>query len=280
MVGQYLYHVIRVTTDYHNGDGDYSEIKGIYWTVEEANEAARRDLTSEWGMDVFEEYREMKEEDDSEADDSDGYGSEDNDEQEEEGPIKIRAVFPEGEIMKVRVERIPAPPISTTNTLAQHLPIMLPVLPVKTVVSAAVQQTIPQKLWAIYSYSIKNHEKDYKNQEIPRHEDHIIYESLSHANEAANNLLMDSLGIQNGEGLEDQVKNGIKNLGSSVEPYCADIYEGSKDTYHIYIQVQPVQLYKEQTRKRAATNTSFPESSLRSDKRTRPIEQVVIDLTK
>lgn len=55
---EFVYHVIRETTDILYDYGD-SQSRGTYTTLEEANEAARRDLLHEYEMSELEEYSEM-----------------------------------------------------------------------------------------------------------------------------------------------------------------------------------------------------------------------------
>jgi hypothetical protein len=269
MAGQYMYHVTRENR--YDRFGDSTEIRGTYWTVREANEAARRDLTDEWDVGFFDVYREMKTDDCSDYDGDEGHVSEDDedDENQEEVPIKIRALCPEGEVMIVRVEKTLAPSSSAAVfSILQGIPASLP-RSSRPVSHAQIQSTLPRRFWAVYTFSIKDSNDSGVSNNMPRHEDHVIYGSLTHANVAAHDLLLEELSIKDGGDLDDLIQSGIKNLGSSTEPYCADVYNGNRDIYRIYIEVQPVQIFKEPARKRAATNTSISDSS-RNDKRARP----------
>lgn len=55
---KFVYHVIRETTDILYDYGD-SQSRGMYTTLEEANEAAREDLFCEYEMSELEEYSEV-----------------------------------------------------------------------------------------------------------------------------------------------------------------------------------------------------------------------------
>lgn len=52
-----VYHVVRETTDILYDYGD-SEIRGTYKTLDEANEAAKNDLSREYKMSELEDYLE------------------------------------------------------------------------------------------------------------------------------------------------------------------------------------------------------------------------------
>lgn len=54
----FVYHVIRETTDILYDYGD-SEVRGTYKTLEEANEAAKKDLSREYKMSELEDYSEV-----------------------------------------------------------------------------------------------------------------------------------------------------------------------------------------------------------------------------
>lgn len=54
---EFVYQVIRETTDILYDYGD-SQSRGMYTTLEEANEAARRDLLHEYEISELEEYSE------------------------------------------------------------------------------------------------------------------------------------------------------------------------------------------------------------------------------
>jgi hypothetical protein len=80
---KYLYHVLRHTVQEF---GEGTEIQGVYWSLEEANQAARTNLTDEWDLSFFDEYTEEEDEDD--------------------GSVVIEATCPEGETMRVYIEKI------------------------------------------------------------------------------------------------------------------------------------------------------------------------------
>jgi hypothetical protein len=80
-----VYYVTRETIDYHNdftGGLQDTAVVGTFFSREEANQAARKDLLNEWNMDFFESYEV----------------------EEEDGLVKVTAICPEGEEMTVTVE--------------------------------------------------------------------------------------------------------------------------------------------------------------------------------
>ncbi len=95
----YLYHVMRTTEVPKMGED--TEVRASFWTLEEANAAVRRDLLKEHKREWFTEYEE--------------------DDEEEDGVVKINATCPEGETMTVYVEKKPAPPGPAPTAPTAHV---------------------------------------------------------------------------------------------------------------------------------------------------------------
>lgn len=79
------------TDDQHHGS-EFTALRGLYWTLEEPNAAARTDLLDEWDDDFFESHEITEDED---------------------GMVNVEATCPEGEIMCVYIEQNEAPSLFT-----------------------------------------------------------------------------------------------------------------------------------------------------------------------
>jgi hypothetical protein len=163
--GDFMYHVMRHTDDQHNG-GEHTEIRGTYWTLDEANDAARHDLLREWSQDFFEEYEEEVDEDD--------------------GTVRIEAHCPEGEEMSVYVEKAAAPPKpGAPEPLKANLP------------------RTSDALWIILVVISSDQDDDGSQVDLGND---AVYESLFEANEAAYDIFREKCHVEAGQPLDPDIR--------------------------------------------------------------------------
>ncbi|KAG8995618.1 hypothetical protein FRB95_011383 [Tulasnella sp. JGI-2019a] len=212
----FIYHVMRHTDDRHMG-GEYTTLRGTHWTLKEANAAVRQDLIKEWSMDTFVEYEE---------------------EVDDDGIVEITATFPEGEIMRVYVDKKPAPKPKSKP----------PVNPaVKEHMAHPATTMIVEPLKAVWIVV----QTDYQHHTDRKGRSHVVsddaYDSLKAANEAAREALLETCGAEinsDDEYNEDSIEIGPEeNRGSATKGYKGSVYVAEDDRDNVKVEVKRLTLH-------------------------------------
>ncbi|KZP33967.1 hypothetical protein FIBSPDRAFT_1035882, partial [Athelia psychrophila] len=208
MASSYMYHVMRHTDDQHHGVED-TDLRGTYWTLEEANAAARKDLT-EWSPDFFESYDVTMDDD---------------------GMVDIEATCPEGEIMHVYIEKKKAPP-------RPQPPIAKPIPETKPSSSATKEKSLtldadlnvqlhalaPKDVWVILQTDYDHHTDEEGRSHLASA---VVYDSLKRANEIARALLLEAAGHDPEEEQDEDDEMDEDEVAFPVE--CSELNKGSLD---------------------------------------------------
>ncbi|KZP14076.1 hypothetical protein FIBSPDRAFT_868683 [Athelia psychrophila] len=208
MASSYMYHVLRHCSD------EGAELRGSYWTVEEANAAARRDLLNEWDRDDFDMY--------DVTSDSDGM-------------VDIEANIPDGQNMHVYIQkkRAPLPPKSKTSSSNKRGRVMAS----DADPDVHPHALAPKHIWIIMQTDYEHHTDEQGRCHLASYTSFV---SLSEANKAARDLLLEAAGIEDEE--EMDVELNEVNTGSAKKPYVGYAYVLQDEVDHIQMEVHKMLL--------------------------------------
>lgn len=168
---------------------------------------ASKDLLNEWERDFFEQYEASV---------------------DEEGMVNIEATCPEGEVMRVFVEKKRAPPGKTPP-------------PKAAVASGSTTQPgalAPKYVWIVMRTDYDHHTDEEGRSSVACS---TAYDSLKQANEAARDLLLEACGVEDGEDSLPEMNES--NVGSDTEPYIGYAYVRWDDIDNIEMKVTRMELH-------------------------------------
>ncbi|KAJ7110358.1 hypothetical protein C8R43DRAFT_165558 [Mycena crocata] len=211
----YLYHVMRHTDESYGG-GE-TEIRGTYMTLEEANAAARVDLTKEWDLDFFNTYEV----------------------EEEEGMVSVTAECPEGETMSVYIDKKAAPNVVGSSKEKK-----------------SARSKPPRELkevWIIMQTDFEHHTDEEGRSDLASGS---AYESLQDANQAAREALFEACGVEDDEEL-GSIELREENRDSTTKGYVgyATVFEDDRHEIKVDVRNLSVQHASDATRKRRASSS-------------------------
>jgi len=208
VTSSYIYHVLRHCSD------EAAELRGSYWTVEEANAAARRDLLDEWDSDDFDMY--------DVSSDSDGM-------------VDIAANVIDRQGIHVYIQKKRAPPPPKLKTPSSNGRGRGKVANLDTDVHP--HALAPKHIWIIMQTDYEH----YKDEQGRSHmASDTAFDSLVDANEMARDLLLEAAEVEDEEDMDMELNE--VNTGSAKKPYVGYAYVQQDDVDHIKMEVREISL--------------------------------------
>lgn len=143
---------------------------------------------------------------------------------DDDGMVEIEATFPEGETMRVYVDKKPAPKSAKLAKKRTHTPAPHPL--------AAV--------WIVVQTDYEHHTDQVGHSHVAST---YAYDTIKDANESAREILMETCGADDSDGKEELEFDQEENRGSSTKEYTGWLHTMEDDRDSVKVEVTKLKLH-------------------------------------